>query len=106
MCAKIERFSCGKLPNDEVFHLFGRFVEQQGSHRFAHFEVLIQHIGRRLEVERESLGVDVIDVIEETRRATAATDEHILELGHLVQHVSFDAAKALFALFSMYQSKS
>lgn len=61
--------------------------------------MLIEYLGTRFQVNRIALLVHVSHIVEKTGRASPATDDHVLKLGHLMQHVTLYLAETFLAHF-------
>ena len=86
-----------QLPGYEAGELVARLALDERALRLAHHQVAVQHLGRGLEVDHGPPAVHVVDVVEEARRAAAAAQHHVFELGGLVEHGPLHLAEALLA---------
>ena len=93
----VERLALLQVLGDVGYQLVGTLALQQGALHLGHEQVLVERLGRGLEIDDIALAVQVVDVVEEARCAAAAADDDVFELGHLVQHVILYLAEALFA---------
>ena len=83
---------------DKGLHFVGRFVQKQGPYRAPHLQMTMEHVGRCLEIYRLTLLVHVVDVVEEARRSSPATDDDMLEFGHFMQQVVFYFSETFLAM--------
>src|SRR3712207_7729362 len=58
---------------------------------------ILKNGGLGLEIYGRPLPVEIIHVVVKTRRTAAATDDNILEFGHLMEHVVLYSSKSLLA---------
>ena len=93
----VERLALMELLLYERDDLLGCLVEQQRAYGLAHLQMLHEHIGGTLEIDRLSLLVDIVHIVEEARRASATTQHDILKLSHFVEHVALYFAEAVLA---------